>query len=232
MIWRRRNPSNQIAIEELTVHLVRKSIRNMHLRVYPPDGRIQVSAPMRLSEKTIRRFVLSKIDWVRRMQAQFTHQPQHFITGEHHPFMGQHYSLNVIEHDAAPKVILTDTLTLYTRPNSTTGQRQLILENWYRQQLRLLVPPLIEKWEGPMGVRCNDWGIRKMRTRWGTCNITDRRIWIGLELAKRPHHCLEYIVVHELTHLLERLHNARFWGYMDRFLPDWRAHRAELNHHC
>ena len=153
------------------------------------------------------------------------------VSGESHYFQGRRYRLRLIKKDGTPKVIRRNnsTLELQVRPETTANGRERILQQWYRQHLRELIPTLLEKWQTVLGVHVNEFGIKKMKTKWGTCNIEARRIWINLELAKKPVACLEYIVVHELTHLLERNHNERFIAIMDRHLPAWRMNRQELN---
>ena len=152
------------------------------------------------------------------------------VRGESHYFLGQRYRLRVIEHHAAGKVVLRNaSIDLYVRPETSADQREQVLHRWYRKQLKALVPPLLEKWQLVLGVDVADWGIKKMKTKWGACTIDARRIWINLELAKKPVQCLEYIIVHELVHLLERHHCDRFTAYMDQFLPPWRRYRTELN---
>ncbi|OGQ52261.1 MAG: metal-dependent hydrolase, partial [Deltaproteobacteria bacterium RIFCSPLOWO2_02_FULL_53_8] len=157
--------------------------------------------------------------------------PLEYLSNEKHFFMGKGYLLNVITHNACPKVELRNDeyIDLYVREGSGPERRKAVLLSWYRNQLKRLIPPIIEKWQAIIGVEVKEWGIKQMKTRWGTCSIRAQRIWINLEFAKKPEYCLEYIVVHEMLHLLERKHNARYKGYMDRFLPQWRACKEELN---
>jgi predicted metal-dependent hydrolase len=153
------------------------------------------------------------------------------VSGETHYVFGRRYRLRVTEVDAPPQVTLlgTSRLLLQIRPDTSIEKREAILSRWYRNQLEAIVSPLIAEWIPAVGVQLDTWGIRRMKTRWGTCNIDARRIWLNLELAKKPRHCLIYILVHELVHLLERHHNDRFRELMDRFLPQWRIYRDELN---
>ena len=152
------------------------------------------------------------------------------VRGESHYYLGQRYRLRVIEHHAAGKVVLRNaSIDLYVRPETRPDQREQVLQRWYREQLKALVPPLLEKWQVVLDVEVADWGVKKMKTKWGACTIDARRIWINLELAKKPVQCLEYIIVHELVHLLERHHNDRFQKLLDQFMPHWRLHREELN---
>jgi predicted metal-dependent hydrolase len=152
------------------------------------------------------------------------------VSGESHYFFGQRYRLRFFKHDGAGKVLLNkSTLDLYSRPDTSAEIRERVLQRWYREQLRIRIPPLLAKWEPVLGVRVAEWGIKKMKTKWGTCNIEARRVWLNLELAKKPKQCLGYIIVHEMVHLLERHHNDRFVAIMDEHLPQWRSYRDELN---
>jgi predicted metal-dependent hydrolase len=184
----------------------------------------------------VRKAVLSKLSWIRKQQAKFVGQerrllPPEYVSGESHYFQGTCYRLNVVEHLGRSRVTMSDraTLDLYIRPDSERDQRERVLLNWYRQQLNEQVPALLAKWEAIMGVQSAEWHIKQMKTRWGTCNPRASRIWLNLELAKKPVDCLEYVIVHELVHLLARKHDAKFKGYMDKFLPQWRLLREELN---
>jgi len=225
---------HQITVSGLTVEVVRKAIKNLHLGVYPPHGRVRVAAPLAVSDEAVRLAVIGKLAWIKRQQAKFEAQPRQsrreMVRGESHYYLGQRYRLRVIEHHAAGKVVLRNaSIDLYVRPETRPDQREQVLQRWYREQLKALVPPLLEKWQVVLGVEVADWGVKKMKTKWGACTIDARRIWINLELAKKPVQCLEYIIVHELVHLLERHHNDRFHKLMDQFMPQWQLHREELN---
>lgn len=204
-------------IGELAVEVERKAIRTMRVTVYPPAGRVRVAVPLRLPEKTIQEFVLSRQAWIQKHQARFAALPPPpaltYSTGEIHYYQGQPYQLRVLPAAGRPRVVLTpaqQTLDLYAPPEATAEQRQLALSAWYRAQLKAQIPGLLARWEPVVGARAAAWGVKQMRTRWGTCNTRARRIWLSLELAKKPPGCLDYVVVHELVHLHERLHNARF----------------------
>jgi predicted metal-dependent hydrolase len=153
------------------------------------------------------------------------------VSGESHYFFGQRFRLRVIQRTGPASIVLRNrkSLELHVRPNVDAKARERVLQNWYREQLRNRVPPLLDKWETALGVQAADWGIKKMKTKWGACNVAARRIWLNLELAKKPVQCLEYLIVHELTHLLERQHNERFVALMNRHLPNWRLLRQQLN---
>ena len=217
------------------VAVVRKAIKNLHLGVYPPNGRVRVATPLAVSDEAVRLAVVGKLGWIKRQRARFAAQPRQsrreMVNGESHFFQGRRYRLRVITCDGVPKVVRRNQsiLELHARPESTVKQRDRILQQWYRQHLKELIPALLEKWQAVLGVRADEFGIKKMKTKWGTCNIPARRIWVNLELAKKPVSCLEYIVVHELTHLLERKHNDRFVAIMEKHLPTWHMCRKELN---
>ncbi|MBP7283474.1 MAG: M48 family metallopeptidase [Leptospiraceae bacterium] len=225
----------QIQISDFKIDVVRKSIKNMHLSVYPPKGRVRIAAPLNVDDETVKLFAISKLSWIRRNQRKFKNQerqtPREFAERESHYFQGRRYLLRVTEVEAAPKVeIKTKSfIDLHVRPNTTTEQKQIILNEWYRKELKKQIPIIIEKWEKIIGVNVNEWGVKQMKTKWGTCNIEANRIWLNLELAKKPLHCLEYIVVHEMIHLLERHHNNLFLAYMDKFIPRWKFYKEELN---
>jgi len=227
--------THRITIGGLAVEVVRKDIKNLRLGVYPPNGRVRVAAPRVVSDEAVRLAVIGRLDWIKRQQAKFAdqpHQSQHeMVNGESHYFLGRRYQLRVLPYTGPPRIRCSDAdfLDLFVRPETTAEQRRQFLECWYRARLRERIPPLLAQWQPVLGVRVTDWGIKKMKTRWGSCNIHARRVWFNLELAKQPVHCLEYVVVHELMHLLERNHGARFQALMDRHMPAWRSYREELN---
>jgi predicted metal-dependent hydrolase len=226
----------QIEVRGIQVEVVRKDIKNLHLGVYPPNGRVRVAAPLRVNDEAVRLAVISRLGWIRRQQDGFDRQDRQslreMVTGESHYVQGRRYRLDVIEQDGPASVRLsnTRTLELRVRPKVSRDQREAVLHRWYRQRLRQRIPQLIAQWEPAIGVSVAEWGIKRMKTRWGTCNSAARRIWLNLELAKKPASCLEYILVHEMVHLLERHHNERFRELMDRLMPLWREYREVLNH--
>lgn len=226
---------HSMTVGGVEVAVIRKAIKNLHLGVYPPNGRVRVATPLAVSDEAVRLAVVGKLGWIRRQRARFVAQPRQsrreMVSGESHYFQGRRYRLRVVHNDGAAKIVRRNnsTLELQVRPEITVNGRERILHQWYRQHLRELIPALLEKWQAVLGVHASEFGIKKMKTRWGTCNVEARRIWINLELAKKPVSCLEYIIVHELTHLLERNHNDRFTAIMDRHLPTWRMSRKELN---
>ena len=224
-----------IHVRGTPVEIVRKDIKNLHLGVYPPNGRVRVAAPLYLDDDAVRLAVISRLGWIRRKQADFEQQnrqsQREFVTGESHYFQGRRYRLDVTEHNSPPTVRLLNntTMGLSVRPGTDRDMREAVLYRWYRRELRDQLPALLAKWEPRVGVTVADVRIRKMKTLWGSCNIEARRIWLNLELVKKPASCLEYVLVHEMVHFIERSHNARFQGLMDRFMPQWRMHRDELN---
>ncbi len=222
--------TGRIVVENIDVEVLRKRIRNLHLRVLPPDGRVRVSGPMRMSDRAIRALIVEKLSWIRRHQSRIRKLPAplEVVTGELHPFLGDPHELHLRKGNARVERPSPGTLLLYARPGSSVKKRRAILDEWYRSELKALVPPLLEKWEAIIRVRTAEWNVRKMKTRWGSCNTKTRRIRLNLELAKQPPRSIEYVLVHELVHLLERRHGKRFQNLMDRFLPAWRERRAGL----
>lgn len=224
-----------IEIRGIRVEIVHKDIKNLHVGVYPPHGRVRVAAPLRLDDDAVRLAVISRLGWIRRRQAAFEQQERQsqreMVTGESHYFQGRRYRLNVIEHNRPPSVRLINntTMELRIRPGSSGEKREAVLHRWYRRRLKEQFPYLLAKWEPEVGVDVTELRVKKMKTHWGTCNPEARRIWLNLELAKKPVICLEYILVHEMLHLLERHHNERFVESMDKLMPQWRLHREELN---
>ncbi|QDA62381.1 M48 family metallopeptidase [Hymenobacter jejuensis] len=225
-----------VQLAEVEVDLIRKPVRRLRLTVYAPDGRVRVTAPLRMPVALIAEFVTARQTWIRKHQARFAAlerpAPLAYASGETHFYQGRGYQLQVHEGAGRPRVALREAegfLDLYVATGSTPTQRAQVLTAWYRAQLKAQLPALVAQWEPVVGVQAQAWAVKQMKTRWGTCNIQAKRIWLNLELIKRPLACLEYVVVHELVHLHERLHNARFWGLMDQFMPTWRQHKTELN---
>ena len=227
--------TRQITVSGIKVEVVRKDIKNLHLGVYPPHGRVRVAAPLVVNDEAVRLAVIDKLGWIKRQRARFAEQPRQspreMVNGESHFFLGRRCRLRMHEQEGPARVVRCGLkcLDLYVKPDTNAQQREAILLRWYREQLKVLIPPLLEKWQPTLGAQVTGWGIRKMKTKWGSCNADAGRIWLNLELAKKPVQCLEYIVVHELVHLLERHHNDRFTAIMDTFMPSWRYHRDELN---
>ncbi len=225
---------SQIKLGDIPVDVVLKDIKNVHLSVHPPTGRVRISAPKRMSLDTIRVFAISRLDWIKQQQSQLREQeretPRDYVDRESHYVWGKRYLLSVVESDGPPAIELEHRrMVLRVRPGTDVRKRRTLVEGWYRRQLKDAVPPLLERWQPRLGVKAERFFVQRMKTKWGSCNPTAGNIRLNTELAKKPPECLEYIVVHELVHLLEPTHNARFLSLMDRFMPHWRAHRDELN---
>jgi predicted metal-dependent hydrolase len=224
-----------ISIANLEIDVIRKDIKNMHLAVYPPTGRVRLSVPVSTDTEVLRLFAISKLGWIKKHIKNFKEQerekPREYVSGESHYLQGKRYLLKVIEENGPSKVEIQSTkyLIIKVRPGTSRDTKAGVLKQWYRCYLKQQIPPILKKWEKVIGVNANDWGVKQMRTKWGACNTEDKRIWVNLELAKKPKICLEYIIVHELIHLLERKHNDRFIGYLNKFMPKWRLYRDELN---
>ena len=226
--------ASNIHLGDIEVNVVLKSIKNIHLSVYPPLGRVRIAAPLRMDLDTIRIFAISKLAWIKKQQeklrGQARHSPREYINRESHYVWGKRYLMKVIEHDSPPFVELKHSaLILHIRRGADEDKKQAILDEWYREQLKGEINLLIQKWAPHMGVETPSFIARKMKTKWGSCTPEAKSIRINLELAKKPPECLEYIVVHELTHLLEPTHNSRFIALMTKFMPKWRFYRDELN---
>ncbi|MFT5112372.1 MAG: putative metal-dependent hydrolase [Parasphingorhabdus sp.] len=226
-----------VTVSGIEIQVLRKSIKNLNFVVRPPDGQVRLSVPKRMTDAEIRLAITSRLAWIIKHQETFKYQtinpPVQFVSGENHSVFGKSYTLDVLECNSKPGVILlaSGRLNLSVRPKSSTETRAKVLNNWYRDELKKRMPGLLEKWQPVVGKEAQQWGVKKMKTRWGSCNILKRRIWLNLELAKKPAECLEYVLVHELVHLHERYHNKRFYSLMDKFMPSWRIYKKLLNAH-
>lgn len=224
----------QINLGEIAVDVVKKDIKNIHLSVYPPAGKVRISAPLRMDLDTIRVFAITKLGWIKSQQKKLREQeretPREYLDRESHYVWGKRYLLKMVEKEAAPQIELKHSkMILQIRPDATDGKKQEVLEAWYREQLKQVVPELIEKWEPLIGVRVERFFVQKMKTKWGSCSHDANSIRLNTDLAKKPPECLEYIVVHEMVHLLESTHNSRFISLMDQFMPKWRFYKDQLN---
>lgn len=215
--------------------IVRKPIKNLHLSVLPPAGRVRVTAPENMKDDAIRTLLALRLPWIKKQQAKFAGQERQtkrdYVSAESHYFFGRRYRLELVYKDAAPAVFLKgkNKIILQVRPNSPVEKRKEVMMEWYRKQLYPSVEDLIAKWQRKIGAGPTHWGIKQMKTRWGTCNHKRGRILINLELAKKPIPCIEYVVVHELLHLIERKHNDNFVNLMTKYIPKWRDIKEELN---
>ncbi len=226
--------SAYLTVRGISVDVVYKDIKNLHIGVYPPVGRVRVAAPKSLDEEHVRLAVVQRLPWIKRqrdqLQAVQRQSEREMITGESHYVWGGRYRLKVIERPGRAHLELDgDRLLLYMPPGTDVDRRRQLLDRWYRDQLRSAIPGLIAAWEPVLNVSVPQWTIRRMKTKWGSCNRKSGHIWFNVELAKKHPDCLEYIVVHEMTHHLERNHGQRFSTLMDGFLPDWRSRRDQLN---
>lgn len=230
------NTSSQfITVQNIKVKIVRKDIKNLHLAVYPPDGKVRVAVPKHITDENVRLAVVSKLAWIKKQQAKFTAQPRQskreMVSGESHYLFGKRYLLEVVERHSRHEVVEKNntTLVLYVNLETSVANRRLVINEWYRDQLKERIPGLLEKWEPVVGKEVKEWGVKRMKTKWGSCNRNHKRIWLNLELAKKSPECLEYVLVHELVHLIERYHNDNFKKLMDKFMPKWRLYRDMLN---
>jgi predicted metal-dependent hydrolase len=226
---------NVLSVQGIQVEVVRKDIKNLHLGVYPPNGRVRVAAPLKVSDEAVRLAVVSKLAWINRKKAAFEEQlrqsKREMITGESHYFLGQRYRMDILVAPGRPSIRIRNgsVMELQVPEDYDSLARANFLNRWYRQRLRELVPPIIEKWQMALGIEDASFGIRRMKTKWGSCNPDSRHIWLNLELAKKPVSCLEYIVLHELVHFFERTHTSRFTQLMDEHMRNWGLHREVLN---
>lgn len=224
----------QIIVLNMQIEYEKKRIKNLYIRVLPPDGRVHVSAPLSMPEAEVIKFIISKEDWILKQQQRIklrnTDRELHYSTGESIQLWGKDYMLVVSEKEGYSRVWTTESsINLAISKNSTLEHRKRSIDIFYRKELEGKLPDLIAKWENRIGVRSRSWSIRNMKTRWGTCNIRTKHICINLQLVKKHPICLEYVVAHELVHLLERSHNSVFKAYMDQFFPGWRNVKRLLN---
>ena len=224
-----------ITVNDIDVQVVRKGIKNLHLGVYPPDGHVRVAAPEHVSDESVRLAIISKLGWIKKQRQAFKDQPRQseraYVSGECHYFSGKRYRLELIERAGKGeiKLLKSGKLKMLVKPMASIEYKEKLLNAWYREELKRIIPELLEKWQPIVGIDIDDWGVKRMKTKWGSCNIEKRRIWLNLELAKKPPECLEYILVHELVHLHERNHNDRFKALLDQLLPNWKSTQKTLN---
>ncbi len=225
----------KLKTSNLQIETVRKDIKNIHLGVYPPDGRVRVSVPRTTSDETLRIFLITKSSWIKKQKEIFSKQERQtkreYVSGESHYIFGKKYQLTVKKSDVKQEIKITKktSIELTVKPKTTIYQKQMMFENFYRSELEKNIPKLLEKWEKKVGVTVKEVRIKKMKTKWGTCNTKDKRIWLNLELVKQPFHCIDYLFVHELVHLKERKHNDRFMELLEKAYPKWRQSKEELN---
>lgn len=222
-----------LTVAGLGVDVIYKDIKNLHISVYPPIGRVRVAAPFRLDEDAIRLAIVQRLPWIKQQRTQLQQAERQtdrrMVSGETHYVWGERYRLDVSRSGRSSVELRAKTLWLVSPQGSDAAAREGILDRWYRRQLKAALPALLEKWQPVVGAEANKTVVRRMKTKWATCVQHSNSIWLNPELAKKNPRSLEYIVVHELTHFHERTHNERFVELMDRHLPDWRARRDELN---
>jgi predicted metal-dependent hydrolase len=221
-------------IDDIKIEIIRKQIKNLYLRITPSTGEVKVSSPKNISEEYIKNFVVSKISWIKKQQKKIKKRKREnlirYETGEKVSFDGNIFELVIIQNTGRSKVIIEDgMLKIFVNDESDKENIKRVLEGHFRKHLKKMIPLYIAKWEPVMGVRVNFSNVKKMKTKWGTCNTQRGRIWLNLELAKKDRSLLEYVVVHEMVHLLERNHSKRFYGFMDEFMPKWKELRKQLN---
>lgn len=226
--------SAYLTIRGIDIDVIYKDIKNLHIGVYPPMGRVRVAAPERLDDDQVRLAVIQRLTWIKRqrqqLQATERQSEREMVAGESHYVWGIRHRLKVVERPGRAHIESESSGLILYVPAGTSRERRLeVLDHWYREQLRQMIPDLISKWETKLEVSVPRWSIRRMKTKWGSCNRETRHIWFNVELAKKHPDCLEYIVVHEMTHYLERNHGERFTKLMDGFMPDWRSRRDQLN---
>jgi predicted metal-dependent hydrolase len=226
--------TTHITVSGIPVQIDRKAIKNLHVGVYPPDGRVRLAVPLTTSDDAARLAVVSRLGWIKRHQKNFQKQPRQsareMVNGESHYIFGKRYLLEVVERHGRHEVEVCSgsSVRLYVRPGATTEARRNALERWYRQLLSNRIPDLIARWGPRLGVKVAGWAVRRMKTKWGSCNIETARISLNTELARIPEECLEYVVVHEMVHLLERHHSDRFRELLDIHFPRWKTVRGLL----
>lgn len=223
-----------LSIGNINIEVIKKNIKNLHLAVYPPDGRVRIAAPEKMKDDVIRVFAVSKISWIKKQQKKLLAQPRQnkreFVSGESHYFKGIRYLLNVeVSNNNSISIRNKKYIDLMVKDISDYEKKEKLMKEWYRKELKKEIPEIIEKWAEITGIEINEYKIKIMKTKWGTCNPKDKRIWLNLELAKKNKRCLEYVVLHEMIHILERTHNEKFQYYMNKYMPNWKEIREELN---
>lgn len=223
-----------LSVSGVLVEVARKSVKHLQIGVYPPDGAVRVTAPLAMPPEAIHVAVVSRLPWIRRQRALFEEQqresPREMVSGESHWVFGRRVRLSVEPASGRTQVFLRGhrALVLQIAPERSAEDRLAALQRWYRAELRAVLAPLIQTWAARLGVQPRGWRIQRMKTRWGSCSPRTHRLLFNLELAKKPRSCIEYIVVHELAHLLAPTHDTRFYALLDQHMPNWRMLRREL----
>lgn len=224
----------RIVISGIPIDIQKKDIKNMHLQVKPPDGHVVISAPSSMDDKAIEVYARTNLRWIKKQIEKYQQQPREdrrqYVSGETIYIWGKQYFLNFIPNSQRNSFdIQGNKVILSMRENSTVKQREAYIREQYRLILKKEIERILPKWEKITGLYCDSWQTKYMTTRWGTCNIEKKKIWINLQLVQKPIHCLEYVILHELIHLIERTHNSVFVTHMDQYMKDWRTIRKELN---
>ena len=226
--------SETVQLGKLSILVTRKAVKHVHLSVYPPDGRVTLVAPIATRLDVARAYAISRLGWIRQQQEKLKNQaretPRRFIERESHYLWGRRHLLSVVYRDAKPSVSIDHKrITLTVRPGSDAGKRVEVIHDWHKSLLHEVVPALIEKWQRKLKVKATGYFLQKMKTKWGSCNSRAGHIRLNTELAKKPKDLLEYVIVHEMVHLIAPTHSERFIAILDRHYPTWREARAELN---
>ncbi|AOP33065.1 metal-dependent hydrolase [Leptospira tipperaryensis] len=219
---------------DIKVEFIQKNIGNLHLSVYPPNGRVRISAPFTMNFETIRVYAISKLAWIKKQRRKFSHQEREsrreYIARESHYFLGKRYLLRVFKGEHIQSLDLKhNSIDLFVSDSTTWDNKNNILKKWYRDRLREISAPLVQKWSKNLKLKNVEFSIRSMKTRWGTCNPSKRKIWLNLELAKKPKDCIEFIIAHELIHILEKNHTTRFFSLLKYHYPNWKEAQEKLN---
>lgn len=227
------NSFSNITVSGLEIAIERKDIKNLHIGVYPPNGKVRVATPLKLNDEAVRLAVISRLSWIKKQQQSFLNQPRQtkreMVSGESHYLFGKRYLLDVKYENIKYKIVKKHAkLQLFVKENTTRENRLKVLEKYYRDNLNIELNKLINKWLNIIDIGINSWKIQKMKTKWGSCNIESKRLLFNLELAKVPLDCIEYIVVHEILHLKERHHNDNFKTLMDKYISDWQNRKENL----
>jgi predicted metal-dependent hydrolase len=226
--------SEMIQLGEISIAVTRKDIKNVHLTVHPPDGRVTLAAPTNTRLEVARAYAISKLIWIRdqqrKLKCQARETPRQFVERESHHVWGRRYLMSVDYQDVRPSVVLSNKrITLIVRPDSSAEKRAEVMHEWHKSLLHEVVPPLIRKWERKLKVSVSGYFLQRMKTKWGSCNHVDGNIRLNTELVKKPKDLLEYVIVHEMAHLIESTHSDRFMAILEKHYPSWREARAELN---
>lgn len=226
---------SELIVADLPIQVERKrALKNMYLRVYPPDGRVKITAPISTSEDTIKQYILRKMPEINKVREKMVGQKRQtkreYVSGESHYLWGKAYRLQVINDGKKRDVEKKSNKIILTVPgDSSIELKEHLITEWYRKELKRCIPAVLERCQKRMGVYANEWRVKNMTTKWGTCNIPEKRIWLNLQLVKKPPECLEYIIIHELVHLIERNHTEKFQALVEEYFPTWREVKRTLN---